>query len=133
MKRFATCKAKVGSSFLSRRLRAPGSTSRARQTCATSCCRPGALCNLQSESRVLFSIKAFKGPGEYITRATDLRDQLLSAGYEVREVEVVLSVRNGLPENYAMIRTVLEQAQILLLLEHRRKSCFCSSTVLIKA
>ncbi len=38
-----------------------------------------ALCNLQSESRVLFFIKAFKGPGEYITRATDLRDQLLSA------------------------------------------------------
>ncbi len=62
-----------------------------------------------------------KGPGEtlteYITRATDLRDQLTSAGYEVREVEVVLSVLNGLPENYAMIRTVLEQKQDLRLLE----------------
>ena len=49
-----------------------------------------------------------KGPGEsltdYITRATDLRDQLLSAGYEVREVEVVLSVLNGLPDSYAMIK-----------------------------
>ena len=86
---------------------------------------------MQSESRVLFSIKAFKGPGEYITRATDLRDQLLSAGYEVREVEVVLSVLNGLPENYALIRTVLEQKQDLRLCSSRSRICACSSTVLI--
>jgi hypothetical protein len=76
-----------------------------------------------------------KGPGEtlteYITRATDLRDQLLSAGYEVREVEVVLSVLNGLPENYALIRTVLEQKQDLRLCSSRSRICACSSTVLI--
>ena len=75
-----------------------------------------------------------KGPGETlkdITRATDLRDQLLSAGYEVREVEVVLSVLNGLPENYALIRTVLEQKQDLRLCSSRSRICACSSTVLI--
>ncbi len=77
-----------------------------------------------------------KGPGETlkdITRATDLRDQLLSAGYEVREVEVVLSVLNGLPENYALIRTVLEQKQDLRLCSSRSRICACSSTVLIIA
>ena len=56
-----------------------------------------------------------KAPSEsitdYVGRATDLQDQLAAAGYEADEQDVVLSVLKGLPVEYEMIVTVLEDTK----------------------
>jgi transposase InsO family protein len=43
----------------------------------------------------------------YFSRATDIRDQLLSAGQEVPDDEIVLTILSGLPSEYDMVVTVL--------------------------
>ena len=52
----------------------------------------------------------------YVTRAKDLRIQLASTGYEVKDEEVVLSLLAGLPTEYDMIVTVLESSDGKLVL-----------------
>lgn len=53
-----------------------------------------------------------KGRGEpltrYLTRATDIRDQLLAAGYEVKDEEIVMSLVAGLPKEFDNVVAVLE-------------------------
>ena len=51
-----------------------------------------------------------EGLTQYVARAKDIRDQLITAGYEVREDEVTLSVLAGLPKEYEMVITVLESS-----------------------
>ena len=52
----------------------------------------------------------------YVTRAKDLRNQLATTGYEVKDEEVVLSVLTGLPSEYETIVTILESSDGKLVL-----------------
>ena len=54
---------------------------------------------------------------QYVARAKNIRDQLIAAGYDVREDEVVLAVLAGLPKEYEMVVTVLESADEVLSLD----------------
>jgi hypothetical protein len=45
---------------------------------------------------------------KYVSRATDLRDQLLAAGHTVDDQEVVMCILAGLPGEYDTVVTVLE-------------------------
>ena len=45
---------------------------------------------------------------KYVSRATDLRDQLISAGHTIEDSEVVMSVLAGLPKEFDTVVAVLE-------------------------
>ena len=45
---------------------------------------------------------------KYVARATNIRDQLVSAGHSVGDDEVVLSVLAGLPSEFDTMVTILE-------------------------
>lgn len=47
---------------------------------------------------------------QYVSRAMGIRDQLAAAGSSVDEDDVVMAVLAGLPEDYKMIATVLENS-----------------------
>jgi len=48
---------------------------------------------------------------QYVSRAMGIRDQLVAAGSSVDEDDVVMAVLAGLPADYKMIATVLENAE----------------------
>jgi len=45
---------------------------------------------------------------KYVSRAKDIRDELVASGYAVRDDELVLAVLGGLPQGYEMVATMLE-------------------------
>jgi hypothetical protein len=49
----------------------------------------------------------------YVDRAKGIRDQLIAAGYAARDDEIGLAVLAGLPQEYAMVVTMLESAATL--------------------
>ena len=54
---------------------------------------------------------------KYVGRATDLRDKLAAAGFEVKDEEVVLSILAGLPKEYETVVAVLELSDATLKLD----------------
>jgi hypothetical protein len=49
----------------------------------------------------------------YVDRAKSIRNQLIAAGYAARDDEIGLAVLAGLPQEYAMVVTMLESAETL--------------------
>jgi hypothetical protein len=49
----------------------------------------------------------------YVDRAKGIRNQLIAAGYAARDDEIGLAVLAGLPQEYAMVVTMLESAETL--------------------
>lgn len=70
-------------------------------------------------SRELMDLK--KGSGEslemYFSRAKSIREQLLMGGHVVEEREVAFRVLTGLPQEYQMVVTVLENSEKTLELD----------------
>ena len=62
-----------------------------------------------------------KGAGEslalYVSRAKSIRDQLIMGGQAIEEKEVAWRVLIGLPEEYGMVATLLENSEKELELE----------------
>lgn len=57
---------------------------------------------------------------KYLQHVKNARDQLLSIGVSMPEEDIIIVILNGLPKEYAIVRTVIEGRETLITLRDLR-------------